>query len=462
VSPLRYAKSGYRGIAREIASFHPRTLPPMLRASYGREFVAWWFLPLMLGAIEGGVISVIVKRGFAHTPGISASQLNFAVAAVTAAPSLANITSFLWASATHGRSKIKFITWLQVLTAIFVGLIALSPKSLLGLVFLTFMVYGARICWTGVILIRTSVWRNNYPRADRATIAGKLASVQAIVLCSVAFFLGLAMDWDETSFHYLFPLAALGGTIGTMIYSNVRLRGQRRLARAEKAGRGVDQPTMNPLSVIGVLRNDPHFRQFMMTMFVFGLGNIMLIAPLAIVLQERFHLEYWPSIMITSAVPDFVMPMAIPLWARLLNRCHVVQFRAIHAWTYVSAAATMLVACVTGQVWLLFATAVLTGIADAGGALAWNLGHNDFAKDHNASQYMGVHVTLTGIRGLIAPFLGVGIYQLLENAHPGWGVWTFLPCLALNFSGAVGFGLMARRMRLLKRLEPAATSPRAQ
>jgi hypothetical protein len=89
---------------------------------------------------------------------------------------------------------------------------------------------------------------------------------------------------------------------------------------------------------------------------------------------------------------------------------------------------------------------LLTGIADSGGVLAWNLGHNDFAKDHNASHYMGVHVTLTGIRGLIAPFLGVGIYQLLESWRPGSGVWTFLPCLILNSTGAMGFVMMARSM----------------
>src|SRR5687768_16441173 len=121
MTPLHYAMTSYRGMRSAIASFHPKTLPPMLRASYGRELVAWWFLPLMLGAIEGGVISVIVKRGFAGVDSISEAQLNFAVAAVTAAPSLANITSFMWASVTHGRSKIKFITWLQVATGLCVA-----------------------------------------------------------------------------------------------------------------------------------------------------------------------------------------------------------------------------------------------------------------------------------------------------------------------------------------------------
>jgi MFS family permease len=164
-----------------------------------------------------------------------------------------------------------------------------------------------------------------------------------------------------------------------------------------------------------------------------------------------FHLGYWPSILITSAIPDIVMPLAIPLWARLLDRCHVVQFRSMHAWSYVSASLGMLIAVTTGQAWLLFIMAALVGIADAGGVLAWNLGHNDFAKDHNASQYMGVHVTLTGIRGLIAPFLGVGIYQLLNHWHPGSGVWVFLPCLLLNACGAFGFVLMARQMETAKR-----------
>src|SRR5262245_19094948 len=173
----------------------------MLRANYGRELLAWWFLPMMLGAIEGGVISVIVKKSFASVESISPAQLNLAVAAVTAAPSLANITSFVWASITHGRAKIRFITWLQVATAGFVAAIALAPRSLWGLALLTLATYGARTCWTGVILIRTAVWRNNYPRADRARIAGRLASVQAIVLCIVAFLLGLAMDYSEQSFH---------------------------------------------------------------------------------------------------------------------------------------------------------------------------------------------------------------------------------------------------------------------
>jgi hypothetical protein len=51
---------------------------------------------------------------------------------------------------------------------------------------------------------------------------------------------------------------------------------------------------------------------------------------------------------------------------------------------------------------------------------------------------------LTGLRGLVAPLLGVGLYGLLELATPGAGVWALaLPCL-LTTSGSIGFHLMAK------------------
>ncbi len=53
---------------------------------------------------------------------------------------------------------------------------------------------------------------------------------------------------------------------------------------------------------------------------------------------------------------------------------------------------------------------VITGIVNGGGSLAWQLGHNDFAPRDQLSTYMGIHVTLTGVRGAFAPFLGMALY----------------------------------------------------
>jgi hypothetical protein len=83
---------------------------------------------------------------------------------------------------------------------------------------------------------------------------------------------------------------------------------------------------------------------------------------------------------------------------------------------------------------------VLLGVSLAGGNLAWNLGHSDFATDDkSAASYMGVHVMLTGLRGFIAPFVGAWLYQVPVVGR-GVFVVTALICVAALF----GFASMAR------------------
>ena len=70
---------------------------------------------------------------------------------------------------------------------------------------------------------------------------------------------------------------------------------------------------------------------------------------------------------------------------------------------------------------MLWLGALLLAFAYAGSNLGWNLGHNDFASVGRAQHYMGVHVTLTGVRGAIGPPAGILIYQWLESLRPGTG-----------------------------------------
>ena len=56
---------------------------------------------------------------------------------------------------------------------------------------------------------------------------------------------------------------------------------------------------------------------------------------------------------------------------------------------------------------------VANGIGRSGGAIAWNIGHLQFAGAHNAELYLGIHVALTGFRGIIMPFVGTWLYGLV-------------------------------------------------
>jgi hypothetical protein len=188
-----------------------------------------------------------------------------------------------------------------------------------------------------------------------------------------------------------------------------------------------------------ILDRDTSYKTFMFWMSLYGAGNLMMNAQLVICYSDRLHLPGFTQIMLLTVVPYVLMPLFLPVWARMFDSGHVIEYRARQCWVLVSATAVN-----AAGVWLawpsvLWLGAVLVGISLAGANLGWNLGHNDFAPRGQAQHYMGVHVTLTGVRGLIAPPLGILLYEGLEHLHAGSGVWALCAPVLLLTAGGVGF-----------------------
>ncbi|MFW6340933.1 MAG: hypothetical protein ACOC0Q_08695, partial [Wenzhouxiangella sp.] len=181
-------------------------------------------------------------------------------------------------------------------------------------------------------------------------------------------------------------------------------------------------------------------------------GNLMVIALLVILLTEQFGFDRFSQVMITTTLPLLTLAVFTPIWARRLDAVHILDYRARQAWTFVLALGLFTLASAGGLHWLFWIGSLALGAAFAGGKLGWNLGHNDFASDDQSTLYMGIHVTLTGIRGLLAPLAGVLVYQALEANSPGLGRLVLVFPFVLTLGGAVTFVILAR----LRRREAAA------
>jgi hypothetical protein len=92
--------------------------------------------------------------------------------------------------------------------------------------------------------------------------------------------------------------------------------------------------------------------------------------------------------------------------------------------------------------WLVWPGAVLMGISLAAGSLGWSLGHNDFAPRGEETRYMALHVTLTGLRGLIAPTVAVLAYHGLRRLGAGLETGSMLLPVAAITLGAWQFTAM--------------------
>ena len=397
------------------------------------ELTSWTCLAFSLALLEGGVAGVLIKNGFEGAA--SDWLLNFAVAVATGAPFYSNLISFIWVKISHGRSKALVVSNLAVICCL--ATIGMSLVSLdgFGLVLLLSMLVVARISWSGILTIRSAIWRDNYPRHIRGKVTAKLATLSAFLMSIAALSAGWILDWKIDAFTYLYASFGIFSLFGAWRYRKLSVRHHSRRLNDEQSSK----EKISWIGMFRLLRENKPFGKYMLAMFTLGSGNLMFMAPLIVFLNEHTELSRISQVMVTTAIPLALIPVAVNWWARLLDGNHIFRFRAIHSWGFVFALICFNLAQLV-NIWpLFFVGAILYGIAIAGGVIGWNLGHNDFVGKHRPMDYMAVHVTLTGIRGLLAPIIGISFYQLLESYHKGSGQWALLLPLTITTIGGILF-----------------------
>jgi hypothetical protein len=245
----------------------------------------------------------------------------------------------------------------------------------------------------------------------------------------------------------LYAGAAVAGLVAAQRFRAMRVRREYQLLAAEAAADSSDE-AFSLRALTEILRRDPAFREYMFWMGLYGGGQLMLTSQMVVVMTDQLHFSPGTQIALLSIIPLVTLPLFVPAWARLFDGQHVVVYRSRQGWVLVAAVLVSVAGALAASVPALFVGAVLIGIANAGAGIGWNLGHNDFAALGRAQHYMGVHVTLTGVRGMIAPPLGMAAYEWLESAHAGAGRWSLVLPLILTAAGASGFSLMRRRFDL--------------
>jgi MFS family permease len=413
----------------------------MAAALVPRELTSWSLLALAMGSLEGGLLGVIVKNQFASAA--SPTVVNLAVAVVAGAAAFTNLLSFFFAARALGRGKVPLLSRLMFGIGACLLAMALMPRSAWGLFGFVLLTVGAAACWSGILTVRAVVWRANYPRNWRGQVAARISQLASFLTAAFSALVGFAMNTSGSAWRMLFPLAALCALAGGRVYRRQRVRRHARLMQEENTRQAGG---LRLSSMLGVLRSNRDFRNYMLAMMVFGSGNLMVIPMLVVLMTDRLGMDRLSQVMLTSSLPVLVLCLSVRAWAVLLDRRHIVSYRVVHSWTFVAANALFAAALIGSTPWLLWVGSVLLGLAWGGGHLGWNLGHNDFASDGDSSLYMATHVGLTGLRGLFMPLLGVVLILGLEALAPGHGAWAMLVPLLLTLLGWTGFVRLHREL----------------
>lgn len=446
-----------------------RTSPFVLR-NFRFEFVSVALMAAALACVDVKVLSVLAFKAFEAGPWV--------VTLITASDAIANITSLFWTRFLHGTDRVRSANMLQFCVIATVLAIAAAPFTGLGVAMLAGLAVLGRVFVTGIINARTDIWRANYPRETRGQVIAKFTTVATFVIALTALLVATSMDltsvypsaaaalppWlGDHAFRPVYVFAAIVACFGARTFARVRWRGRATQIRAERAQNGLDGAhAASPRAMWRVLREDRDYRRFMAAQFVLGAPNLAA-EPIFVLALEPFHLNYTQSMALTRIIPIIVPMLVVNMWGRLLDRMHIIRFRSYHSWVFVVANLLMAAAFVMHNEALLYASRVVLGVAFGGGLLAWELGHHDFAKRETAAIYMGVHVTLTGIRGVFAPFLGTLLFLPAAMdwlapglRYPGMGAWTFVLLAAVSATGGAMFVKLYRDTRHRTSVKPGS------
>jgi MFS family permease len=134
-----------------------------------------------------------------------------------------------------------------------------------------------------------------------------------------------------------------------------------------------------------------------------GFANLMML-PLRVeyLANPKYHqaVSIGTVALLTGVIPNLVRLVLSPIWGYLFDH---MNFFALRVVLNVGFAIGILTFFLSQSFAGFIIGAMVYGMSNAGGDVAWSLWVTKFAPPERVADYMSVHTFLTGVRGVLAP-----------------------------------------------------------
>jgi predicted MFS family arabinose efflux permease len=284
-----------------------------------------------------------------------------------------------------------------------------------------------------IIPAQNALFQSNYDPSERGRAYGVATAAQAVATIGAAVLAGRVYDLAPRSYGWVYAIAGLFGFASCWAFYRIRFRRRR---GADGSGR---PPTLgfggelrrslrSPFAgSITILRRDARFRRYEIAYMTYGIGFMMLQPVIPIFLVERLHVDYAQASNARGLIFYAMVFAFSPVFGRLLDRSDPVKTSALAFLVLALFPAALMLTRTVPIAYIAFA---IYGVAMAAVNIGWTMGPIHFAGRSDSAAYMGAHVALVGVRGLVGGPLGIVIYRLAGTANA-----TFA-CSLVLFVGA--------------------------
>jgi MFS family permease len=256
-----------------------------------------------------------------------------------------------------------------------------------------------------IVPVLNTILREKYGEGRRGALFGWAVSLFTFFSLPASMLVGRLLDADFQVYRILFLFVSVAGFMHAMIFARMAKGIARRASPA--GGEGFFRPLFR------VFARDRHFAEFEAYFMLYGFAFMMVLPAIPFFARDVLGLRYEQYALAKGVIAQTGILLLSPFMGVRVERLHPFRFTGIIC--LVLAAYPLFIALSglfrSAGIPLFYAAFGIYSVAMAGINISWNMSSLYFAPAGQAATYQGLHLTLTAVRGVIAPVLGNAILQ---------------------------------------------------
>ncbi len=257
----------------------------------------------------------------------------------------------------------------------------------------------------------------NYRLQNFGHLYGISTSLNKVVMLVITLLYGLWLDVDNYIFVYVFPLMAILGVISVYLLTRINFPEEKDVTIRKSVFQSVFQSGKN---MYCILKDNIPYRHFEVGFMLYGFAFMFTMPILFIYFYDELNLNY-SSVAFYRNAYNIIAIILLPYFGKLMGKTDPRLFGVL---TYSSLGLYILFLGLTSffpyytdflnirLYYSLIGYVLFHGVFAASMVLLWNIGSSYFCAPEEAGTYQSLHLSLVGIRALIAPLFGIFFYEL--------------------------------------------------
>ncbi len=353
------------------------------------------FFSILNGILNGGLMlqEIILKKKFLSS--------NTVVTIAVMLWPVSNLFSIYWGyylEHIENRKKWFYLAGIFGRLPLLLSLFVEKGYQLLPILFITYLFNSF------IIPAQNTIFQKNYTDKNRTLLFGISTSLYSIFTLISSTIIGKVLDLNEDLFGIIYLLCGISGFLALIFLSKIRLN-EKKIQRKIKFD--ISTPALN---MIREFKNNKYFFQFEVAFTIYGMGILLIFAVIPQFLVNKIQMSYYEISFVRVFLLHSVFAILMPLSAYLNKYIHPIGLTGVSFFTLFIF--STFIGFIPHQTVLPIKTLVILAffiyaVAMTGVEITWFLGSIYFTMGKDAIVHQSIHVSLTALRGLLAPPLGL-------------------------------------------------------